>query len=176
MFPVSSPLSSALHEHLEACGRRRRAAEGAPPRDRRQRRLCGRQKSGAAQTAPSSAAQATGDRRVVFHSPVRAATLVVNRWARSALSAAAVPVRPPRRGPAPLRQDRPGLAGERHQYTSLMLHGHLTSLPSRCLAVIARRSDPVHGHPLGSPIKGGPELELELTPPLRTTNTTPSHW
>ena len=65
-------------------------------------------------TAPSSAAQATGGRRVATHSPVRAATLVVNRWARSALSAAVVPVRPPHRGPAPLRQDRPGLAGEPH--------------------------------------------------------------
>ena len=113
---------------------------------------------------------------MVFHSPVRAATLVVNRWARSALSAAAVPVRPPRRGPAPLRQDRPGLAGERHQYTSLMLPGHLSSLPSHCLTVIARRSDPVHGHPLESPINRGPELQLEPTPPLHTPNTTPSHW
>ena len=46
--------------------------------------------------------------------PERAATLVVNRWARSVLPAAVVPVRPPHRGPAPLRQDRPGLAGERH--------------------------------------------------------------
>ena len=176
MFPVPSPLSSVPHERLDACGRRRRAAGGAPPRDRRQRRLCGRQKRGAAQTAPSGAAQATGGRRVVFHSPVRAATLVVNRWARSALSAAVVPVRPPHRGPAPLRQDRPGLAGERHQYTSLMLPGHSNPLLNHCLAVIARRRFPVHGHPLESPINRGPELEHELTPPLRTTNTTPSHW
>ena len=36
-------------------------------------------REGQAQTAPSSAAQATGGRRVVFHSPMRAATLVVNR-------------------------------------------------------------------------------------------------
>ena len=69
---------------------------------------------GAAQTAPPSAAQTTGDRRVATHSPVRAATLVVNHWARRALSAADMPVRPPHRGPTPLRQDRPGLAGERH--------------------------------------------------------------
>ena len=176
MFPVPSPFSSAPHERLEACGHRRRAAGGAPPRDRRQRRLCGRQKGGATQTALSSAAQATGGRRVVFHSPVRAATLVVNRWARSALSAAVVPVRPPRRGPAPLRQDRPGLAGERPQYTSLMLPGHLSSLPSRRLAIIARRSDPVHGHPLEPPINRGPELQLAPTPPLHSTKTPPSHW
>ena len=126
--------------------------------------------------APLSAAQATGDRRVVFHSPVRAATLVVNCQARSALYAAAVPIRPPHRGPAPLCQDRPKLAGKRHQYTSLMLPGHLSSLPSHCLAVIARRSDPVHGQPLESPINRGPELQLVPTPPLHTSNTTQSHW
>ena len=131
---------------------------------------------GAAQTAPPSAAQATGDRRVAAHSPERAATLVVNRWARSALSAAVEPVRPPHRGPAPLRQDRPGLAGERHQYTSLMLPGHSNPLLNHCLAVIARRSFPVHGHPLESPINRGPELELEPTPSLQSPNTTPSHW
>ncbi len=113
---------------------------------------------------------------MVFHSPERAATLVVNRWARSALFAAVVPVRPPHRGPAPLRQDRPGLARERHQYTSLMLPGHLNSLPSRCLAVIARRSNPVHGHPLEPPINRGPELQLVPTPPLHSTKTPPSHW
>ena len=101
--------------------------------------------------------------------PVRAATLVVNRWARSALSAAVVPVRPPHRGPAPLRQDRPGLAGERHQYTSLMLPGHSNPLLNHCLAVIARRSNPVHGHPLDPPINRGPELQLEPTPPLHST-------
>ena len=113
---------------------------------------------------------------MVFHSPVRAATLFVNRWAWSALSAAVVPVRPPHHGPAPLRQDRPGLAGERHQYTSLMLPGHLNSLPSRCLTVIARQSNPVHGHPLEPPRNRGPELQLVPTPPLHSTNTTPSHW
>ena len=114
LAPRPLPLVPAPHERLAPCGRRRRAGGGAPPRDRRQRRLCGRQR-GAAQTAPPSAAQATGDRRVATNSPVRAATLVVNRWARSALSAAVVPVRPPHRGPAPLRQDQPGLAEERHQ-------------------------------------------------------------
>ena len=126
--------------------------------------------------APPSAAQATEGRRVAFHSPVRAATLVVNRWARSALSAAVVPVRPPHRGPAPLRQDRPGLAGERHQYTSLMLPGHLIPLPIHCLAVIARRRFSVHGHPLEPPINRGPELQLVPTPPLHSTKTLPSHW
>ena len=57
-----------------------------------------------------------------------------------------------------------------------MMPSHLNPLPNLCLAVIARRSYPVHGHPLGSPIKGGPELELEPTPPLHSTYTTPSHW
>ena len=57
-----------------------------------------------------------------------------------------------------------------------MVPSLLNPLPNLCLAVIDRRSYPVHGHPLGSPIKGGPELELEPTPPLHTTNTTPSHW
>ena len=113
---------------------------------------------------------------MVFHSLVRATTLVVNRWAQSALSAADMPVRPPHRGPTPLRQDRPSLAVERDQYTSLMLPGHLNSLPSHCLAVIARRSNPVHGHPLESPINRCPELQLVPTPPLHSTKTPPSHW
>ena len=47
-----------------------------------------------------------------------------------------------------------------------MVPSRLNPLPNFCLAVIARRSYPVHGHPLGSPIKGGPELELEPAPPL----------
>ena len=70
----------------------------------------GRSIDGATQRRPSHRRP-----RVATHSPVRAATLVVNRWARSALSAAAVPVRPPRRRPAPLRQARPSLAVERDQ-------------------------------------------------------------
>ena len=113
---------------------------------------------------------------MVFHSQVRAATLVVNRWAWSALSATVVPVRPPHRGPAPLRQDRPGLAGERHQYTSLMLPGHLNPLRIHCLAVIARRRFSVHSHPVDPPINRGPELQLVPTPPLHSTKTLPSHW
>ena len=57
-----------------------------------------------------------------------------------------------------------------------MVPSRLNPLPNLCLAVIARRSYPVHGHPLGSPIKGGPELKLEPTPPLHSPNPTPSHW
>ena len=57
-----------------------------------------------------------------------------------------------------------------------MVPSLLNPLPNLCLAVIACRSYPVDGHPLGSPIKGGPELELEPAPPLHTTSTTPSHW
>ena len=68
-----------------------------------------------APTTPPSAAQTTGARRVAFHSPERAAALVVNRRARSALSAAVEPVRSPHRGPTPLRQDRPRLAVKRLQ-------------------------------------------------------------
>ena len=43
LAPRPRPLVPAPHERLAPCGRRRRAAEGAPPRDRRRRRLCGRQ-------------------------------------------------------------------------------------------------------------------------------------
>ena len=68
-----------------------------------------------APTTPPSAAQTTGARRVAFHSPERAAALVVNRRARSALSAAVEPVRSPHRGPTPLRQDHLRLAVKRLQ-------------------------------------------------------------
>ena len=57
-----------------------------------------------------------------------------------------------------------------------MLPGHSNLLPIHCIAVIARRRFSIHGHPVDPPINRGPELEHELTPPLRTTNTTPSHW
>ena len=54
-----------------------------------------------------------------------------------------------------------------------MLLGHLNPLPIHCIAVIARRRFSVHGHPVDPPINRGPELQLEPTPPLHSTKSTP---
>ena len=62
---------------------------------------------------PPSTAQTTGARRVAVHSPECAAALVVNRRARSALSAAVEPVRSPHREQTPLRQGQLRLAAKR---------------------------------------------------------------
>ena len=113
LAPRPRPLVPAPHECLASCGRRRRAAEGAPPRDRCRRRLLRAPAGDTAPTTPPSAAQTTGARRVAFHSPERAAALVVNRRAWSALSAAVEPVRSPHRGQTPLRQGQLRLAAKR---------------------------------------------------------------
>ena len=106
----------------------------------------------------------------------RCRAVVVNWEARSALPAADVPVRPFRRGPEYYPSPTEVLAEKRCQWTTTVMPNHQNLLPNLCLAVIARRRYPVHGHLLGSPIKRGPELELEHAPSLHPTRTTPSHW
>ena len=77
----------------------------------------------------------------------RCRAVVVNWEARSALPAAVVPVRPFRRGPEYYPSPTEVLTKKRYQWTTTMMPNHLNLLPDLCLAVIARRRYPVHGHP-----------------------------
>ena len=113
LAPCPLLLISAPHDHLEGCGRRRRAGGGAPPVSDGSGGFAaareGRSIDGAVQRRPSH-------RRPPRGRPLPRARCHPRLEPLGAeLSAAVVPVRPPHHGPAPLRQDRPGLAGERHQ-------------------------------------------------------------
>jgi hypothetical protein len=52
------------------------------------------------------------------------------------------------------------------QWTNTKLPSHLNLQFNLCLAVIARRRNPVLGNRLGPAINGGPELVLDPAPPL----------
>ena len=112
LAPRPRPLVPAPHERLAPCGRRRRAAEGAPPRDRRRRRLCGRQRETRRRRRHPAPPKPPELAAWPSTPPERAAALVVNRRARSTLSAAVEPVRSPHRGQTPLRQGQLRLAAK----------------------------------------------------------------
>jgi len=104
LFPPSYPCAARSPGSLRASATSRRSA---PPRERRQQRLCGCQREAQRWTAPSSAAQATRGHRVAIHSPVHAAVL-----RRELVGAERAPCRRRARTAAPsrigaLRQARP---------------------------------------------------------------------
>ena len=175
-MPCASFLSPAPHDRLEACGRRRRAGGGAPPRERRQQRPLrlperGAALDGAVQRRPSHRRPPRGlplprARCHPRREPLGAERALCRRRAHTA-----APSRTGAITPSPTK------------FSSGTGPVTLTDVawpPKPPAQPLSRRNRSpeisLHGHPLGSPINRGPELELEPTPPLHSSKTTPSHW